>query len=75
MALVAIKENTRLKLELLTGMDGDKPLIKSKTYSRVKPNTLDEDLYEVGQAIAELQVLPIHKIKRLEEIDLVEEEA
>lgn len=75
MALIAVKENTRLKLELLTGMDGDKPLTKSKTYSRVKPNILDEDLYEVDQAIAELQVLPIHKIKRLEEIDLVEEES
>ncbi len=74
MALVAIKENTRLKLELLVGMDGDKAIIKSKTYSRVKPSTLDEDLYEVGQSIGSLQILPIYKVKRLEEIELVDEE-
>ena len=28
-------ENTRLKLELDGGMDGDKQIIKSKTFSRV----------------------------------------
>lgn len=74
MALEAIKENTRLKLELLVGMDGDKAIIKSKTYSKVKPNSLDEDLYEIGQLIGSLQVLPVHRVKRLEEIELVEEE-
>lgn len=74
MALIALKENTRLKLELLVGMDGEKPIIKSKTYSRVNPEALDEDLYEVGQALGELQVLPVHKVKKLEEIELVEEE-
>ncbi len=74
MALVTIKDNTRLKLELLVGMDGDKAIIKSKTYSRVKPDTLDEDLYQAAQSIANLQIMPVHKIKRLEEIELVEEE-
>lgn len=73
MALTAVKESTRLKLELVAGMDGDKLILKSKTYSRVKPDAEDQAVYEVGQFIGNLQTLPVHKIKRLEEIELVEE--
>ncbi len=32
MAIRTIKENTRLKLELDGGMDGDKQIIKSKNF-------------------------------------------
>lgn len=73
MAITAVKENSKLKIELLKGMDGDKPILKSKTYSKVKPEAQDEAVYEVGKSIGSLQTLPVHKVKRLEEIELVEE--
>ena len=73
MAIRTISENTRLKLELDGGMDGDKVIMKSKTFSKVKAEAADEDLYLVGQALGELQTLPIASIKKLEEIQLVEE--
>ncbi|HSH35665.1 DUF1659 domain-containing protein [Schnuerera sp.] len=73
MAVVDIKENVRLKLELDGGMDGDRHVIKSKTLSRVKPTVENEDLFSVAQSLSGLQTLPLFKVKRLEEIELREE--
>lgn len=73
MAVTTISENTRLKLELDGGMDGDKAIKKSKTFSKVKEEAGNEDLYSVGQALGGLQALPVISIKKLEEIQLVEE--
>lgn len=73
MAVIKIKESTRLKLELDGGMEGDKQIIKSKTFSRIKPDAEDQDLYNVAVALANLQSLPLEKVKKLEEIQLIEE--
>lgn len=73
MAVVDIKENVRLKLELDGGMDGNRQIIKSKILSKVKPTVENEDLYSVAQSLADLQTLPLFKVKRLEEIELKEE--
>ena len=73
MAVIDIRENTRLKLELDGGMDGNKQIIKSKTFTRVKPTAENQDLYDVAQALAGLQSLPLSKVKRLEEVQLKEE--
>lgn len=73
MAVKDIKENVRLKLELDGGLVGDKEVIKSKTFSRVKPTVENEDLYNTAQSLGNLQTLPVVNVKRLEEIRLVEE--
>lgn len=73
MAVSEIKDNVRLKLELLAGMKGDKEVLKSKTLSKVKPIAENEDLYEVAKSLASLQQLPLSNVKRLEEILLIEE--
>lgn len=73
MAVVDIKENVRLKLELDGGMNGDKQIIKSKIFSKVKPTVESENLYQVAKSVASLQTLPLSKVKRLEEIQLIEE--
>lgn len=73
MAVKDIKENVRLKLELDGGLVGDKEVIKSKTFSRVKPTVENEDLYNTAQSLGGLQTLPVVNVKRLEEIRLVEE--
>ncbi len=72
MAITAVKENVRLKLELEAGMKGDKPIIKSKVFSKVKGGVENEDLYQVATSLANLQTLPVSKVKRLEEIHLKE---
>lgn len=73
MAVTGIKDNVRLKLELDGGMVGDRQIIKSKTFSKVKPEAEDEELYQVAISLAGLQILPISKVKRLEEIQLLDE--
>ncbi|NLJ98259.1 MAG: DUF1659 domain-containing protein [Tissierellia bacterium] len=73
MAIIGVKENVRLKLELDGGMKGDRQIIKSKTFSKVKPESADEDLYGVAESLVGLQTLPLSKVKRLEEIHLKEE--
>lgn len=74
MAILDVKENVRLKLELDGGMDQGKQIIKSKTYNKVKTDVINDDLYTVGQSLASLQTLPVYKVKKLEEIELVDEE-
>lgn len=73
MAIAAVKENVKLKLELEAGMKGDKPIIKSKVFSKVKAGAENEDLYQVATSLANLQTLPVYKVKRLEEIQLKEQ--
>ncbi len=73
MAIIEIKENVRLKLELDGGMDGNKQIIKSKIFSKVKPTVENAALYEVAESLAGLQTYPIYKVKRLEEIHLAKE--
>jgi hypothetical protein len=73
MAVVDIKESVRLKLELDGGMKGDKQIVKSKIFSKVKPTAESQNLYEVAKSVAGLQTLPLSKVKRLEEIQIVEE--
>lgn len=73
MAVTDIKDNVRLRLELDGGMNGNKQIIKSKVFSKIKPETDNENLYEVAKSVASLQTLPLTTVKRLEEIQLVEE--
>lgn len=74
MAVTDIKDNVRLKLELDGGLDGNRQVIKSKTLSKVKTDVLSDDLFAVAESLAGLQSLPLYKVKRLEEIELVDEE-
>ena len=60
-------------MELDGGMDGNKQIIKSKIFSKVKPTVENAALYEVAESLAGLQTYPIYKVKRLEEIHLAKE--
>ncbi len=73
MAVKEYKYSSKMKLELDGGMDGDKQIIKSKTYSNIKPETDNEKFYQVADSISGLQSLPLLKIKRIEEIELEQE--
>jgi hypothetical protein len=73
MAVTDVKNNVRLKIELDGGYEGNKQIIKSKTFTKIKADAPSEDLFEVAQSLSSLQALPLHKVKKLEEIELVEE--
>ncbi len=61
---------SKLKLELDGGMDGDKKIIKRKTYSKFKTDIENGDLYDVAEAILSLQELEPLKIIRQDESEL-----
>lgn len=69
----AIKENTRLKLELDGGIVNNKPVKKAKTFNNVNSEAINEDIYLVGRSLAGLQSLELLGVKKLEEITLFEE--
>lgn len=73
MAVSESKETRKLKLELDGGMNGDKQIIKSKTYSKVKVDAANEDIYAVGTSLAGLQDKTLLKVKKIEEMYLYEE--
>ncbi|NLY68053.1 MAG: DUF1659 domain-containing protein [Tissierellia bacterium] len=73
MAVVDVKNNTRLKIELDGGFEGNRHVLKSKTFSRIKTDANNEDLFQAAHSLASLQSLPLYKVKKLEEIELVEE--
>ncbi len=73
MAVMDVKENVRLKLELDGGMEGDRQVIKTKIYNKIKPEAASEDIYQVAQSLAGLQKMPLLKVKKLEEVEIIEE--
>lgn len=75
MAVNANPLSSRLQLRLITGQD-DKgnPIYRSRTYSNVKPLASDEDIYNVGDALADLQQHELDQIRRISEYVLEEED-
>lgn len=71
MAIRNIKEKTNLKLELDGGIVDEKQKFISKTYSKIKTDALDEELYETAVALQTLQSKDLLNVKRVEEMSLV----
>jgi hypothetical protein len=65
-------ENSRLVLVLERDVDDEGNSITfNRTFSRVKPNTSNEDLKEVGEALASLQIYPLLDLLRVDQSKLV----
>ena len=73
MAVIDQKDNLRLKLEFDGGIENNRQVVKSKIYTKIKQNATSEDLYQVAITLAGLQTMPLLKVKKLEEVELVEE--
>lgn len=59
-------------LNMQTGInDNGLPLLKDKSYPRVLPNAVTEDLYTVGEALASLSNWPLHHIQRVDREDMI----
>ena len=73
MAIVT-KNPSSLKLRLDCGIDDvtGKTIVRSKTFSNVKPAALADDMYEVGDAIASLQKHALLEIARIDNSTLSE---
>ncbi|HHV34147.1 MAG TPA: DUF1659 domain-containing protein [Syntrophomonadaceae bacterium] len=74
MPVTATLRYTSLQMKMYAGSD-DKgnPIIRTKTYRSVKTTALDQNIYDVGFALAGLQMHPVESIRRLNEVQLAAE--
>ncbi|MEW8974255.1 MAG: DUF1659 domain-containing protein [Tissierellaceae bacterium] len=73
MAISTVKEKVILKLELDNGVVEGKQKIKSKSFNGINTDATDEALHGTGIILADLQKNDLLKVKRVEELTLVEE--
>lgn len=67
MAVQRVPEDSRLQLWLQTGTDeAGKPVVRAKSFANVKPDALDQDIYDVAQALAGLQTYPLVAVRRID---------
>lgn len=68
MAVTTEPKESKLKLSLQTGInDKGEPVTKTKTYSNLISTANDEDVYDVGEALSNLQDLPLVWVSRVDE--------
>jgi len=73
MAIQATELEGRLRVSLNTGIDGDgNPVIKTKSFSRVKPNTADADAHAVAADFVGLQEHYLVSVNKTAEYELTE---
>lgn len=73
MAITSRKEKTNLKLQLDGGMVEGKQRFLSKSFAKVKPEALDEELYQVAKTLGGLQDKALLNVIRVEETSISEE--
>ncbi len=74
MAITKQAGAAKLVLRLQTGVDGKGvPELSSRTYSKIKPATTDQNLYDVAQAIADLTSYPLYRVNRVDDAALIEQ--
>lgn len=68
MAVVVTNNPSGLRIKLNLGVDDStgKTIVKSKTYSNIKPDAADQDLFDVGDALASLQKHSLVEIARID---------
>jgi hypothetical protein len=74
MAVVKEARGSRLQIVVQVGTDaGGQPLLRTRSFSGVKVDAVDTDLFDVAQAIAALQQYPINSIRRVDDGELIEQ--
>ena len=72
MAIILEKNFTRCQVSLQDGVDQlGNPVLVSRLFGRIHPDTTHQDLYEVVQGIMGLQGLPVRTIRRLDDGELL----
>ena len=66
--------NSRLSLIFQTGVDPNSgaPILKTKSFSNVKHDATDDDIYAVATGLADLQKHPLYEVQRIDRGKLTE---
>ena len=74
MAVNTVPIGSRLQLRLIVGQDRQgNPIYRTRSYSNVKPDASDEDVFAVGNALAGLQQHDVEELRRTNDFILLEE--
>lgn len=64
---------SRMQLRLLVGQDEQgNPIFRTRSYANVKPTATDDEVHQVGAAIAGLMRHGLEELRRINEYVLVE---
>ncbi len=75
MAITMNNYQTRCQVRLQDGVDDlGNPIYVNRMLARIKPDTSNQDLYDIVHSVFSLQSLPVKVIKRIDEGQLSEEE-
>ena len=73
MALEVTALSSRLTLTVNTGTDEKgNPILRSRSFTGVKPASLDQDVYDTAQALGALQQHLVEEISRVNEDTLAD---
>ncbi|MBK5251245.1 MAG: DUF1659 domain-containing protein [Peptostreptococcaceae bacterium] len=74
MAVVSQAKDSKLRIKYIEGIDVEgNNIVKTKTYSKVKAESADADVYAAADAMMNLQSKSIEEIARIDEEELVDE--
>lgn len=73
MAVDKIPSGTALRMQFQTGVDGDgDPIYRTKSLSNIKTGAQDQDIFDVAQALVQLQEYPLVAVQRVDSAILEE---
>jgi hypothetical protein len=72
MAINTVREKVVLRLELDGGIVAGKQKISPKSYSQIKNDAMDENLYNAATTLAGLQQKDLLNVKRIETTNLIQ---
>lgn len=71
MEVTAIPVRTLLQLRLQVGLDEKgNPKFSNRSFANIKPAADNEDLYQLGQILVELQEHELEAFRRVDEVEL-----
>lgn len=72
MAVEAVVKSVKLQIRYLGQVLNGRQTYITKTYSKVKPEASDQDIYDVAGTIAGLQTNAVYSISKAEDSELIE---
>lgn len=72
MAVIKVPTGATLRLVLQTGVDGGgNAILRNKSFSNVKTAAPDQNIFDVAQALANLQQFTLNGISRVDTADII----
>jgi len=72
--VVTVPRDSSLQLRLVVGTNPDTgaPIVNSKTFTKIKSTAIEQDAYDIANALVDLQKYPVDEIRFQKESQLTE---